>query len=144
MQWWDKTTVLEKLYGAGQFPPSLSYWVGAPSGLCQEPANCASSQRNFHGCGGGRWDRAVLGKPLQELGGTMEWWIMWHSSKKSYPVGHWQPQEKAWYAHGFKGEAEVRVWRVWSGERGVYYCQVQLRELGAPDGHRGNKLEPAS
>lgn len=43
-----------------------------------------------------------------------------------------------------EGEAEVRVWSVLSDERGVYYCGVQLRQLGAPAGCRGSQVEPAS
>lgn len=30
-----------------------------------------------------------------------------------------------------EGGAEVRVWSVWSNERGLHYCGLQLRDLGA-------------
>lgn len=42
-----------------------------------------------------------------------------------------------------EGEAEVK-WRVWSNERGVCYCTVQLRELWTPHDSRSPQVESAS
>lgn len=64
--------------------PVLLSGAQAESALLQEAATIPSVWR----CG-----KVVLG-PLQELGGAMGRWIMWHSSKKLHPAGQWQQQNK--------------------------------------------------
>ena len=95
------------------------------------------SQQLFHWCGGVGWEMrkgsprncpqsTVQLSTVQKLEGAMEWWIMWHSSKKLYPAGCGNGKTRHDVPMSPGGEDEVRVWSVWH-KRGVYYCGVSAK-----------------
>lgn len=135
MQWGDKRTVLDKLYGLANFHQvCLAEW-------------------------GSKW--AVPGATNLSTG--VGWEVRQGSPGKSLQKGYVtvkdgdfvafkqeivssrtvatvrQGMTWAWVSR----EAGVRVWSVWSNETGVRYCWVQFRELGAPSSYRNTMLEPA-
>lgn len=68
---------------------------------------------------------------------------MWYLSKKNIRQDSDKSKIKFGMYMSFKGEVEVRVGSVWLYERGVYYCGVQLRELGVLNGCRSIKVKLA-